>query len=101
MINSLNAKDTIATESRYIVPTYTRPSRLFIRGEGVHLFDDAGNRYLDFSAGIAVTALGHADAGWVQAVRDQAGLLVHVSNLYHTTPHVELAQGLIGCYVDP
>lgn len=91
----MDAKETITAEARYIVPTYSRPDRVFTHGEGVHLFDAAGNRYLDFGAGIAVTALGHADEEWIQAVHDQAGRLVHASNLYHTVPHVELAQRLV------
>ncbi len=93
--SSLNATQTIAYESRYLVPTYTRSDRVFTHGEGSYLFDTAGNRYLDFASGIAVTALGHSDQMWIEAVKDQADQLVHVSNLYHTTPHVQLAQRLV------
>ncbi len=82
-------------ESRYLVPTYRRPDPVFVRGEGVHLYDSDGTRYLDFMSGIAVMALGHGDPAWQAAVTEQAATLVHVSNLYHTVPHVQLAQALV------
>ncbi len=82
-------------EAQWIVPTYLRPQVVFERGEGAYLFDSEGKRYLDFASGIAVTALGHSDPAWVAAVAEQAGILTHVSNLFHTRPHVELAQRLI------
>ncbi|MFW6042618.1 MAG: aspartate aminotransferase family protein [Chloroflexota bacterium] len=85
----------VRDEASYLVPTYVRPEIVFERGEGVYLYDTDGNRYLDFMAGIAVNALGHADAEWVRAVSEQARRLTHVSNLYHTAPHVELAQRLV------
>jgi len=84
----------INAEAEVIVQTYVRPEIVFTHGEGATLYDDQGRRYLDFTAGIAVTALGHSDAEWVAAVREQAGRLTHVSNLYHTAPQVELAQRL-------
>ena len=82
-------------EAQLIVPTYARPPMVFTHGEGVHLFDSDGKRYIDLVSGLSVTALGHSDPDWAQAVADQAGKLVHVSNLYHTTPHIELAQRLV------
>jgi acetylornithine/succinyldiaminopimelate/putrescine aminotransferase len=91
----MNANDVIQAESKYLVPTYLRPPVVFSHGRGAHLFDAEGKSYLDFTAGIAVTALGHSDGEWAQAVAEQAQTLVHVSNLYHTTPHVELAQRLV------
>ena len=84
----------IQGEAKFIVPTYSRPDVVFSHGSGPYIFDSDGKRYLDFTAGIAVTALGHSDPEWVQAVSEQAGRLVHVSNLYHTAPHVELAEKL-------
>ncbi len=91
----MNYTDTVSTDAAVIVPTYKRAEVLFERGEGLYLFDSEGKRYLDFSAGIAVTALGHADPEWVAAVSDQAAQLAHVSNLYHTKPQVQLAQRLV------
>jgi predicted acetylornithine/succinylornithine family transaminase len=91
----MNPEQTIQLESQLIVPTYTRPPIVFSRGEGAYLYDSEGRRYLDLAAGIAVTALGHSDTEWAQAVAQQAATLVHVSNLYHTVPHVELARRLV------
>ncbi len=91
----MNVNDVIQAESKYLVPTYLRPPVVFSHGRGAHLFDTKGKSYLDFTAGIAVTALGHSDGEWAQAVAEQAQTLVHVSNLYHTIPHVELAQRLV------
>jgi predicted acetylornithine/succinylornithine family transaminase len=91
----IDAEEIIKGEAKYIVPTYVRPEVVFTHGRGAYLFDSQGNRYLDFTAGIAVTALGHADEAWVAAVSEQAGQLTHVSNLYQTGPHVELARRLV------
>lgn len=91
----MNAQETIQAESDFIVNTYVRPEIVFTHGKGAYLFDTVGKQYLDFSSGIAVTALGHSDPEWVAAVRDQAGKLVHVSNLYHTEPQTRLAQKLV------
>jgi len=91
----MDAGEVIAAEARYIVPTYRRPGVVFSRGKGVYLYDDQGKAYLDFAAGIAVTALGHSDEIWSRAVADQARQLTHVSNLYHTAAHVELAGRLV------
>ncbi len=91
----MNANDIIQAEKQYIVQTYIRPEVVFTHGQGAYLYDSEGKQYLDFTSGIAVTALGHSDAGWVTAVSQQAAQLTHVSNLYHTAPHVELAQSLV------
>ena len=85
----------IEDEVNYILQTYSRPELIFERGEGVYLYDSAGKRYLDFAAGIAVMALGHADPEWVAAVAEQAALLTHTSNLYLTAPQIRLAKMLI------
>jgi acetylornithine/succinyldiaminopimelate/putrescine aminotransferase len=65
-----------------------------VRGEGVYLFDESGNRYLDMVAGIAVCALGHAHPRITRAIADQAATLVHCSNLYHHEPAGILADRL-------
>jgi len=84
----------IEKESHYIVHTYNRPPFVLERGEGMYVTDSDGNRYLDFSSGIAVTALGHSHPDVVAAVQEQVAELSHVCNLYHTRPHVELAEAL-------
>ncbi|MDP6792981.1 MAG: acetylornithine/succinylornithine family transaminase, partial [Anaerolineales bacterium] len=93
--SSIDPDSVISAEAKYIVPTYSRPPHVFTRGEGAYLYTAEGKRYLDFSAGIAVTVLGHSDPEWAAAVIQQAGTLTHVSNLYHTTPHVDLARRLV------
>jgi predicted acetylornithine/succinylornithine family transaminase len=64
----------------------------FVRGEGAHLYDPEGRRYVDCMAGISVNNVGHCHPAVVAAIREQAGRLVHVSNLYYTEPMVELAE---------
>ncbi len=78
----------------YILGTYPRAPLVFVRGEGMWLYDEAGQRYLDFTSGISVNNLGHAHPAIVQAISAQAALLGHVSNLYLTHPQVQLAQKL-------
>ena len=56
----MNAESIIAAESRYLLPTYSRPPVVFTHGRGATLYDTEGREYLDFTAGIAVTALGHS-----------------------------------------
>jgi predicted acetylornithine/succinylornithine family transaminase len=90
-----NPQAIIEAENRFIIQTYKRPPFVLERGEGVYLYDTEGRRYLDFVAGIAVNALGYGHPAVLQAIREQAERLIHVSNLYHTVPHVELAQRLV------
>ncbi|MCL2707975.1 MAG: acetylornithine/succinylornithine family transaminase [Defluviitaleaceae bacterium] len=74
-----------------LMNTYNRYGVTFVKGEGSHLFDDCGKSYLDFASGIGVNSIGYANPKWVKAVSDQAGLLAHTSNLYHTLPAKKLA----------
>ena len=74
--------------------TYARAPVTFVSGEGGWLEDDLGRRYLDFLTGLAVVSVGHANPAVAQAVCDQMGRLVHVSNLYYTEPMVGLAEAL-------
>ncbi|KHK96138.1 acetylornithine aminotransferase [Microbacterium mangrovi] len=67
---------------------------LFVRGEGAHMWDAEGRRYLDFLAGIAVNSLGHAHPVFVEAVTAQAATLAHVSNYFATPPQLALAARL-------
>lgn len=91
----MNKQAVIQAEAEYVLQTYVRPDVVFTHGTGAYLFDTEGKRYLDFTSGIAVTALGHSDPEWVTAVAAQAARLVHVSNLYHTEPQARLAQQLV------
>jgi acetylornithine/N-succinyldiaminopimelate aminotransferase len=78
-----------------VLPTYNRADVAFVRGEGPYLFDEKGRRYLDFGAGIAVNALGHAHPHLVATLREQAGKLWHTSNLYRVPGQESLARRLV------
>ena len=81
-------------ERDYLLQNYSRYPLVVQRGKGVYLFDTAGKRYLDFIAGIGVNALGHAHPRIVKVIREQAGLLIHCSNLYYHEYQGPLAQKL-------
>jgi len=80
-----------ALERCPFMPTYAPPQVLFVRGRGTELWDDGARRYLDFLCGLAVTSLGHAHPEVTAAICDQAGTLVHVSNLFATRPAAGVA----------
>ncbi|MEE2787153.1 MAG: acetylornithine transaminase [Myxococcota bacterium] len=80
--------------SAVLTPNYRPAPIVFERGEGVWLYDRNGHRYLDFAAGIAVCGLGHNHPRLTQTIREQAGHLLHVSNLYLNRPSIELAERL-------
>src|ERR1700692_1642630 len=81
-------------EKRFLLPTYNRYPVAFERGKGVFLYDFEGKRYLDFVAGLGVNALGHAHPRVVNAIREQAAKLVHISNLYYNGYQGRLAERL-------
>ncbi|MCB0744007.1 MAG: aspartate aminotransferase family protein [Ignavibacteriae bacterium] len=78
----------------YQVNTYKRNEVEFVKGEGVYLFGKAGNKYLDFLCGIAVTGLGHKNKKLINAAVNQIDNLWHVSNLFTSTPQENLAKKL-------
>lgn len=78
----------------HIFSTYAKPDTLFVRGEGVRLFDAQGADYIDLTAGIAVTALGHAHPHLVAALTEQAGRLWHLSNVFRIDGQERLADRL-------
>ena len=81
-------------ERDYAIPTYVRNPVQFVRGSGARLWDAEDNEYLDFLAGISVLNVGHCHPRVVEAVREQAGRLSHVSNLYYTEPAMKLSAAL-------
>ncbi len=83
-----------ALERDYAIPTYARSPVQFVRGSGCRLWDDEGNEYLDFLAGISVLNVGHCHPRVVEAIREQAGQLTHATNLYYTAPALELSKQL-------
>jgi len=78
-----------------LMGTYGTPQRVLVRGEGCHVWDADGRRYLDLLAGIAVNALGHAHPFLVAAVTAQMATLGHVSNFFATAPQVALAERIL------
>ena len=77
-----------------LMATYPPPPVTFVRGEGCHLWDADGRRYLDMLSGLAVTSLGHAHPAVADALATQARTLLHVSNLFGTVPGPEVARTL-------
>ena len=80
-----------AAEARLLLPTYDRNPLLFERGEGVYLFDQKGDRYLDLLSGIGVNALGYSHPAIEEALLRQGRKLIHTSNLYFHSGQAELA----------
>jgi predicted acetylornithine/succinylornithine family transaminase len=78
-----------------LLPIYKRAPVEFVRGEGIELIDAEGKRYVDFSSGIGVNALGYGDAALQAAIKSAAEGLIHVSNLYRTSPGEQLADALV------
>src|SRR5690348_721752 len=72
-----------ALESEYLLQNYARYPIALHRGRGCYAYDTSGKRYLDLLTGIGVNALGHAHPRLVRAIREQAGMLLHTSNLYY------------------
>jgi len=83
-----------ALEREFVMPTYARAPVEFVRGEGTRLWDSDGHEYLDFLAGVAVVQIGHCHPALVDAVSEQAGRLMQVSNLFYTEPAMRLARRL-------
>lgn len=83
-----------AAESRLLLSTYERNPILFVGGEGVHLIDEKGERYLDLLSGIGVNALGYGHPAIVDTIARQSRTLIHTSNLFFHEGQAELAQRL-------
>jgi acetylornithine/N-succinyldiaminopimelate aminotransferase len=78
-----------------LLPTYNRADVAFVRGEGPYIFAEDGSRYLDFGAGVAVNALGHAHPKLVAALTEQAQRLWHTSNYYRVAGQETLSKRLV------
>jgi acetylornithine/N-succinyldiaminopimelate aminotransferase len=90
----MSVADLQSVEARYVLPTYARFPVQLVRGAGCRLWDDEGNEYLDFLAGISVCNTGHCHPEVVGAVQEQAAQLMHTTNLFYTAPGMELAERL-------
>ena len=80
-----------AAESQLLLQTYERNPILFVRGEGVHLIDEGGTKYLDLLSGIGVNALGYGHPAIERAIVNQSRALIHTSNLFYHEGQAELA----------
>jgi acetylornithine/N-succinyldiaminopimelate aminotransferase len=85
---------TLERFQRHVIPNYTRYPVCLVRGEGSRVWDDEGNRYLDFFPGWGCDLLGHCPPRVVAAVREQVGKLIHVPNTWYTEPQGLLAEAL-------
>jgi predicted acetylornithine/succinylornithine family transaminase len=81
--------------AQFVIPTYGRFDLDIERGQGCHVWDFTGRKFLDFGAGIAVCSLGHAHPEVGAAIAEQASKLVHTSNLYRTGPQALLAKRIV------
>jgi acetylornithine/N-succinyldiaminopimelate aminotransferase len=88
------------TFQQFVLPTYGRFPLVPVRGEGARLWDENEKGYLDFCTGIAVCSLGHAHPKLTAAIREQAGQLLHVSNLYQIPQQAELARVIVEEHVE-
>lgn len=91
----MNSHEIKERDGKYIMGTYARNELCIEKGKGALCFNPEGKKYIDFSSGIGVNALGFCDTGWVDAITKQANTLQHTSNLFYTKPCVELAELLI------
>ena len=87
--------DLLARYDTALMRTFGTPPRVLTRGEGCHVWDADGRRYLDLLGGLAVNALGQAHPKLIEAVTNQLGTLGHVSNLFTTPQQVGLAERLL------
>jgi acetylornithine/N-succinyldiaminopimelate aminotransferase len=88
-------KNRIAQMNASVLPTYNRAAVSFVRGEGCRVYTEAGDAYLDFGAGVAVTSCGHSHPALVKALTDQAQKIWHTSNLYEVQGQHILADKLV------
>ena len=91
----MNTEQIRQVTEEHVLHTYNRFPVAFVRGEGMYLYDAEGKKYLDFAAGIAVHALGHAHPVFTEAVKKQVGTLIHTSNLYYHDKLAEASEKLV------
>jgi predicted acetylornithine/succinylornithine family transaminase len=88
----MNTQDVIALFNQYVIGNYGRLPRVITRGQGNYLYDLEGNKILDFFPGWAVSGIGHCHPKVVEAIRKQAGELLHIDNTFYTIQQGRLAQ---------
>ena len=82
-------------QNKYLLSNYGPPPLTIIKGEGSYLWDSNGNKFLDFTSGIAVTNIGHSHEHWINSVNKQVSQLVHCSNLFSIPQQINLAKRLV------
>lgn len=87
--------NTIDLDKKYVLPTYARADVEFISGQNATLVDAEGKKYVDFTSGIGVVSIGHANERLSRAICDQVSKITHISNLYHIGPQAEAAQKIV------
>src|SRR5215472_7719928 len=93
-VQDTSAQAVMDLEREHLLQNYARYPLVLARGKGCHVYDLDGKRYLDFITGIGVNALGHAHPRITKVIREQAGLLLHTSNLYYHQYQGPLAKRL-------
>ena len=91
----MQEQEIFAEDQQSYLPVFNRYKIVLDHGEGAEVWDINGKKYLDFLGGIAVNVLGHNNKALVQAVTEQAGKLIHCSNLYYTQPQADAAAKLV------
>ena len=89
------SSDWIEIEQKYYAQTVRRQPVVLVKGEGTRAWDADGKEYLDFVAGWAVNQLGHCHPAVTQAIAEQAGTLIQVSNQFYSVPQLQLAETLV------
>jgi len=84
-----------STEAQYVLPTYARQDVAFVSGENARLTDSEGKEYIDFTSGIGVVSVGHANPVVTKAICEQVGRITHISNLYRIEPQAECARRIV------
>lgn len=95
MSSEITRLNTVDLYDAHVLNNYGRAPLTLVRGRGSRVWDDESKSFLDFTSGIAVSALGHCHPHWVQAVQRQAGELIHASNLFRNPLQGELARRLV------
>ena len=88
----MNKSEVLENYDNYVIPNYIRHPFIIARGDGVHLWDTDGKRYLDLFSGWAVSSLGHCNPDVTKAMQEQAATLVHVPNIFYSEPQGRLAK---------
>jgi acetylornithine/N-succinyldiaminopimelate aminotransferase len=88
----METEETIKLFEKFVIANYGRLPRVIVRGEGCYLYDSDGNKILDMFPGWAVSAIGHCHPKVVEAIRKQAGELLHIDNTFYSEPQGKLAK---------